>query len=359
MKICYLTHTLTSCTGIGEFATNLLKGVKKSIHNIDFSIMTGGDLLKPNLFYILFHWVSIRKKIKKSEIVHALDAYPYGFIACLANIFIGRPVIITAIGSGSLQLLWKGGWRSYLLRWVYKRATYITAISHYVADEIKKEIPELTMEVINPGIQYDFWSSKKTNVKDHIFEKLEPYFISVGEFKKRKGYSEMLPIIKEVLKNNPNLSYVIVGNTNKNKKYLDELKKLISSLDIENNVKILSGLSAEELRSAYSHATAYFALPKNVDGDIEGFGMAIVEAAATGTPAVVGKGSGADDTISNGKNGFLISVDGKEDLMKALESLITDRHLHAKMSLEAQQFAKDIKWENQIKKYIMLYKKIK
>jgi phosphatidyl-myo-inositol dimannoside synthase len=359
MKICYLTHTMTPRTGIGEFTINLINGVKRTIPNVDFSMMTGEDFLKPNLFHILLHWVSIRKKIKESEIVHALDAYPYGVIACLTNIFINKPIIITAIGSGSLQLLWKRGWSSYILRWAYKSATCVTAISHYVSDEIKKEIPGLTIEVINPGVQYDFWSHAEVSPKDSTFEKLKPYIISVGEFKKRKGYSEMLPIIREVVKKNPNSCYIIIGNINKNKKYLGELEKLIFDLDIKDNVKILSGLSAEELRSAYSHATAYFTLPKNVEGDIEGFGMSIVEAAAAGTPAVVGKGSGADDAVLDGKSGFLVSSDDSEELVRKLEVLIRDRAVYNQMSLGAQQFAKNMIWENQIKKYIILYQKNK
>ncbi|MEK9171707.1 MAG: glycosyltransferase family 4 protein [Patescibacteria group bacterium] len=357
MKICILTQTFNSQTGAGVFASNLMNGVKKQNPNMAFSVMTGEDFLKPNIYQLLKNWLHIRNEIKKSDLVHALDAYPYGVIACMANLGVSKPVIITAVGSGSIGKLGNFGWKPQLLRWAYGRATHITAISHYVAQEIKKVLPNLLIEVINPGVDYSFYAGKSDNDGLNISAGFE-YIITQGEFKRRKGYTEILPIMKKVMSAHPEVRYVIVANAGKNQSYQKELYELMDELGIRDRVIIKSNLSREALREAYSNARLYLTLPINVRGDVEGFGMAIMEASATGTPAVVGKGSGANDAVRDGGSGFLVDGGNEEQVVEKILSIIDDENLRAKLSNGAKKWASENSWESKVKQYISLYEKI-
>lgn len=356
MRICIFTQTLNQRTGAGVFASSVIDGIRKMKPDTEFSIITGEDYIQPSFFHLLKNWSLIRAKIKQADIVHALDGYPYGVIASLANIGISRPFIITAIGSGSIGKLDGIGWRSLLLRWAYKKAACITAISHYVAREIKEILPHLRIEIINPGVDYDYYSSKS---KETITPTGYEYLITQGEFKKRKGYEEMLPVVKEVMKTKSDLRYVIIANDSRNKSYQDALYKLMDSLGIRDRVIIRSSLSREELRSAYRDAILYLSLPKNANGDVEGFGMAIMEAAATGTPSVVGKGSGADDAVHDGQSGFLVDGSNKAEVVRKALSLIDGGELRDRLSLGAKKWASENSWESKIGRYIELYQKIK
>src|SRR3989344_5563082 len=356
MKICVLSQTLNSQTGAGVFAGNLIDGVKKRDHRMEFSVMTGEDFLKPNIYQLLKNWLHIRNEIKKSDLVHALDAYPYGVIACMANLGVSKPVIITAVGSGSIGKLSNFGWKPQLLRCAYRRATRVTAISHYVAQEINKVLPNLAIEVINPGVDYEFYAGGTT--ENGRKDSDNAYIVTQGEFKKRKGYSEMLPILKKVMGIHSEIRYLIVANTSHNKLYQSEVSSLAEKLGIRNKIIIKSNLTREELREVYRNATLYLTLPINVDGDVEGFGMAIMEAAAVGTPAIVGRGSGANDAVRDGGSGFLVDGRNEEQVVEKILSIIDDENIREKLSNGAKKWASENSWESKVKQYISLYEKI-
>src|SRR3989344_6811307 len=357
MKICILTQTLNPRTGAGVFTENIIDGIRRSRPHIELSVMTSEDYIKPSIHQVLKSWFHIRGKIRGADIVHALDGYPYGVLACLANIGISRPVIITAVGSGSVRKLSGPGWKSLLLRWAYRRATWITAISHYVAHEIKKVLPELSIEVINHGVDYNFYAGTADGKSTSVPTEYE-YIITQGEFKKRKGYVEMLSITKEIMNVRPNMRYVIVADTSRNQSYRDELYELMKKLGIRDKVIIKSNLSREELREIYRNAILYLTLPVNVDGDVEGFGMAIMEAAAVGTPAIVGRGSGANDAVRDGGSGFLVDGRNEEQVVEKILSIIDDENIREKLSNGAKKWASENSWESKVKQYISLYEKI-
>lgn len=359
MKICILSHNLNPETGIGEFVDSLIKETRLLLPQAIFTVMTDADILKPDYRSILKNWFEIRRNIRRADIIHAIDAYPYGLIAALANLSIGRPLIITAIGTGSLQLLDRFSLKSLLLHWTYGRACSLTAISNYVAQELKKHIKNKEVLIVNPGINYDYWSTISIGPIVSKLKELQPYLLTVGEFKRRKGYDVMLPIVSEVLETNTNVKYVIVANTGRNIQYRDEIRQQIKNLGLSNKTIIMSGLSREELRAVFQSAHLYLTLPQNADGDVEGFGMAILQGAATGLPALVGRGSGADDAVENNLSGLLVSSREPHAVAREINELLKDVTLREKFSDGAQEFARKMDWRNQLRSYVKIYQDLK
>jgi glycosyltransferase involved in cell wall biosynthesis len=278
-------------------------------------------------------------------------------IACLAAWGTGKPVIITAIGSGSIKKLQDFGPKSWLLRWGYRQATRVTAISNYVARELQKEIPGLPVHVINPGVDYSFWGVEETTPLDTTLNELSPYFLTQGELKRRKGYSVLLPILKTVFNRHPEAHYVVIANTTRNREYFEELQLLINTLGLSKKITFLSDLSISELRRVYQKARGYVLLPQNIGGDVEGFGISILEASAAGVPVVVGSGSGADDAVSD-QGGYLVNSSNKDEVLLRLTSLLENNTLREQLSVGARKWAESMDWDNQIKKYIRLYEEI-
>jgi hypothetical protein len=156
MKICFITHTTNPRTGGGVLFSNTLREVKNIIPNVEYSVITREDIFKDGFVSIFKNLFKIRKEIKRADFVHAFDGYPYGVVASMASIGTGKPVVITAIGSGSVQLLGRKGIKTSLLIWAYKKAKSIVAISRFVAKVIEEKTG-LKAEVINPGIDYVFF----------------------------------------------------------------------------------------------------------------------------------------------------------------------------------------------------------
>ena len=102
----------------------------------------------------------------------------------------------------------------------------------------------------------------------------------------------------------------------------------------------------------------YLLLPKNVDGDVEGFGLSILEASASGIPVVVGKGSVADDAVLDGQSGFLVDGNNEEEVIEKVSLLLDDNKLSEKLSNGAEKWARRNSWESKIERYKNIYEKI-
>lgn len=67
-------------------------------------------------------------------------------------------------------------------------------------------------------------------------------------------------------------------------------------------------------------------------GNVEGFGLAFLEAAAVGMPAIGGDSGGVGDAIGDGQTGFLVPENDVESVTSHLERLINDPAERARMA---------------------------
>src|SRR3569623_753772 len=100
------------------------------------------------------------------------------------------------------------------------------------------------------------------------------------------------------------------------------LQSLAKDLGVENRVHMLARQSSVDLPRWY-RAADVFAMPnRNVNGDTEGFGMVLLEAAASGTPSVAGTDRGTDDAVIDGVTGFRVDGASISELCRALMRLL-------------------------------------
>ena len=84
-RICYLNHNVERETGAGRFCSSLVEAVGKTSPSAVVRVLSLENGLPAGKFRLLFSFNKIRKAIQACDIVHALDAWPYGFIAVLAS----------------------------------------------------------------------------------------------------------------------------------------------------------------------------------------------------------------------------------------------------------------------------------
>ncbi len=361
MKVCILANNLNTSNGGGRFASELIKHLKKNI-NIDIvALTTSGSnfdfekpILYPNKIKLFLSLFKIRKTLKECDIVHSLDVFPYGLIAALASVGLGKKKIITAIGSGSVKPL-HNRWFYLFLKLVYKTSSSITAISRYTAREVLKKVPGIEINVIVPGINYEYFSKllpESTSVNTSKF--YNPYILSVGAIKPRKGYNLSLKVFAKISKKMPELDYVIVGSGRG--EYYEELKKIIRDLSIEDKVIFKEGVPDKDLVSLYKNAELFLLLPHDIRHDIEGFGLVFVEAALFGCPSIGSMDSGAEDAIVSGKTGLLVrNDDTTEHLSEIVLNLIKNKKIKADMKSSTGHLVKKMDWNIIINEYIKIY----
>lgn len=345
MKICYLNHDSSPSTGAGRFYNSLSAAVKKAIPGVSIEVLTSENILRPNKLKLIFRIPKIRKIFTNCDLIHALDGWPYGVIAAIANLGLRKPLIITAIGTGAVKPLYNP-FKRWLMKWAYKRADKVVAVSHNTKKEILKFLPDLKIEVINHGVNFaNFQSLNPTTPYP------KPYVLSVGALKKRKGYEYSIEAFAEVAKKFPELKYVIVGGGPERK----NLELRIMNYELRNRVVFMDNLPEEELIALYKNAELFILLSQDDQKDIEGFGLVFLEAAAAGLPVVASRGTSAEDAVLDGQNGILVPPRDWKAAAEAIEKVLGDSNLRKSFSERSLRFAQSMTWDVAAKKYKVLY----
>lgn len=353
MKICYLTHTLNPKTGAGAFSSALINGLCGQGSGYEARVLTSEDLVPPSKWGIVRNFWKIRKEIKGCDLVHALDGFPYGVVAALANMGIGRPLIVTAIGTGALQKLSHPVYGA-LLKYAYSTANYITVPSRYVAKELSRTLPGKEIHRIAHGV-----SLPSRPVSSELPRGIQkPYILSVGAIKRRKGYHISIAAFAELSRKYPDLSYVIVGNPAQSPDYFKELEMVAEKEGVKEKIVYFSNLSTYELAALYQNAELFLMMSQNIKGDVEGFGLVFLEAASYGLPVIGSRGTGAEDAIADGRNGYLLEPEDVSGIVEAADRLVNDRGLRDRFSLGSRMHAEEMQWSHQLKKYQQLYEAI-
>lgn len=139
---------------------------------------------------------------------------------------------------------------------------------------------------------------------------------------------DVLKALFQMLKEQKNIHYVIVGNGTE---YRD-LNKYIKSEKLSNKVKIYRKIKDSQLPDFYSSCDVFFLMKKFIKpNDVEGFGIVFLEANAYGKPVIGGASGGVNEAISDKKTGFLVNTHNTRELVKSVEKIIKNPEMGKKM----------------------------
>jgi glycosyltransferase involved in cell wall biosynthesis len=114
------------------------------------------------------------------------------------------------------------------------------------------------------------------------------------------------------------------------------LESLVRARGLEDRVRFVGSVSGEDL-PRYHAIAEVVALPSQ--NRLEGFGLAIVEAMASGRPAVVADLPGVREVIEDGKDGLLAEPLLAGDLARKVGSLLGDPARRRAMGAQARESA--------------------
>jgi len=116
------------------------------------------------------------------------------------------------------------------------------------------------------------------------------------------------------------------------------LQASAKDLGISDRVVFVGSVN-DEARRAYYHAADLFVLPST--SAAEGFGISMLEAMASGTPAVSTElGTGTSWVNRNNVTGLVVAPADAAALGSAIQSLVSDPQRLAAMGFEARQRAR-------------------
>ena len=258
------------------------------------------------------------------------------WIGGLLNLLINQPLVAIVHGSevNTRNLLIKKYTRNSL-----RRMDVVICVSKYTLS-LLKDIDLKKALVINNGFKIPK-APKQINKEAPSIIRL----ITVGNVTQRKGQQNVIACLPYFIEEFPTIEYHIVGiPTDKEK-----IKSQAASLGVSDRVFIYGKVTEEEKLKLLLEATIFIMLSETTDtGDVEGFGIAILEANALGLPAIGSLGCGIEDAIKIGKSGFLVNPKSSAEVIKSIKEIMNRYSL---FSQGAKEWSQDFTWDVIGKKY--------
>jgi phosphatidyl-myo-inositol dimannoside synthase len=161
------------------------------------------------------------------------------------------------------------------------------------------------------------------------------WMLTVGRLVEHKGQDQVLRALALLRESEPELRYAMAGSG----VYGETLRALASELGVEDRVAFLGHVDDEELPALYNVAELYVGASRVAVDHVEGFGISLVEAAATSLPVVAGREGGMPEAVVDGVTGVLADPYDPAALASAIRSLLDAPDYAAQLGAEGRRVA--------------------
>ena len=222
---------------------------------------------------------------------------------------------------------------------------------------VKRSIPEEKFVFIPNGINPDqhVGNYSKADLEKIIGENLEgkKTILTSGRLAKRKGVAWVLGNVKPRLPEN--VIYIILGAGPEQKNILQATKEN----HLKRRVKFL-GYQPDEIRDTLFNTCDLFVQPNiKIQGDMEGFGISVIEATTCRLPVVASNLEGLKDAIKDNENGFLVESGNSSAWVAKIKELLSDDQFRKDFGEKARKYAiENYSWDKIAKKYIEVIESI-
>jgi len=225
--------------------------------------------------------------------------------------------------------------------WVLRGARRLIANSSFTRSLLVEEwkMPAAKVLLLNPGVDIEYFTPAEDvgSVRARLGWTGRRVLLTVGRLQTRKGQDVAIQAVSQLSKSHPELLYAIAGDGADR----DRLTSLAHELHIADHVQFLGEVNDRELLDCY-RGCDYFALPnRTIAGDVEGFGMVLLEAQACGRPVIAGRSGGTVDALDENVTGVLLDCRGPDALAQTLKDWLSNPEVPERMGAAARSFVVD------------------
>ena len=217
----------------------------------------------------------------------------------------------------------------------------VIPVSHFTKSLIN-HLDLKRVEVVHNGIDLDSLkpSSRPIELKG------SPKLVTVGTLSERKGQSNIISKLPALITKYPNIHYHMIGIPLE----MDGLKRLAKSLNIDQHITFHGVISTTKMLSILKICDIFVMLSNKTDlGDVEGFGIALLEANYMKTPTIGATDCGIEDAIDKFKSGILVHPKNCDEFVNAVEQILSKKEWYKKKSYD---WALKHSWRIIIKRYL-------
>lgn len=276
----------------------------------------------------------LKMDIEKYDIVHAhgyhLLSSVYGCYLAKKRrktfVLTGHDLLITDDLPLSARIL-KKIYDLSLGRYLLKNASKIIALTE---DQIEQYTirggDESRITVIPNAIDLEKYVSCENLAKDKSGKNL----LFVGRLEKYKGIQDVVGMMPALLASEPDVRLTIVGGDSGFRRELDDLSE---RLGVRGNIVFTGEVSSDDLLEKYREADI-FVLPSRM----EGFGIVLLEAMASGLPCVAYSIPSVKTLIEHGKTGLLAV--NEEEFFESILCLLKNDCVRSKIRESGLEYVK-------------------
>ena len=239
----------------------------------------------------------------------------------------GKPVAVTVHG---LDITFSNWLYQLYLRLFFKGFDLYLPISDYVGKLLEERIKnhESRIKVVNPGIHYRFYdpSTSRTDLerlletRSYQLKTDDKVIMTSGRLIKRKGHAWF---IEHVLTKLPEHVVYIIAGEGPEREIIEQAATSTSPpFPPSKQVFMLGRVSENDLKVLYNTVDAFVQPNIPVEGDVEGFGLVLLEAALCNRPVIVSRLEGMTDAIQHGKNGLIVEAKNVSAWIQAIQTTL-------------------------------------
>ena len=311
----------------------------------------------------LIHARRVRQLIEslQPDLLHALHLTSYGFLGALSGV---RPLVISVWGTDVLEAPRLTPFHGWLTRFALRRADAITATGLHLATETTRYAPRSKRVTVVPyGVDLERFVPKPARTSRAPSTPLRagsaraanvsPQVVigTAARLSPEKGIAYLIEAFAALRRRfGERLTLRLAGEGPERQK----LEALARRLGVGDAVDFRGWLEHEEL-PAFLRELDVFVLPSTA----EGFGVAAVEASATGLPVVATSVHGIPDVVRDSVTGLLVPAKDATALATAIGRLVEDEGLRRRLGAAGREYvAQRYDWRRNAAQMELIYRRL-
>jgi L-malate glycosyltransferase len=257
------------------------------------------------------------------DVLHVHYAIPHAASAFFARSILGTqaPALVTTLHGTDITVV--GNDPSFLpvTRFSIEHSDIVTTPSHSLRRSTYENLglsPEVAIDVISNFVDTQTYQPLARPARGRRL------LVHSSNFRPVKRVDEVVRVFHAVQQRVP-CELVLIGDGPERSK----VERLVHQLNLTSSVRFLG----KQLHFAQVLAEAdVFVLPS----ETESFGLAALEALASGVPVVASDVGGLPEVVRHEETGFLVAFGDTQRMTEAIVRLLEDRALHQRFSLAAR-----------------------
>lgn len=301
-------------------------------------------------------WTRRYVEARGISLLHVGNIRPAGYVAALLRRQIGLPYIVYVHGKDLLKERRKGAKRWMVragTREILGNAAAIVANSAATArlaceilDGLGKRDACQRVHVVHPGADPSRFTPSSPGAAAWRGQVAGdgPVLLSVARLVQRKGIDTVIEALPAILASHPTAMYVVVG-TGPDRARLEQLAQ---RLGVTDHVRFVGDVEDDALPACYAAADLFLLPTREIaaEDEVEGFGIAYVEAAAAGVPAIAAPTGGVADAVHDGVTGLMVPPGSAEAVADAAIRVLGDAALRVRLGANARATVeRDLNWD--------------